>query len=206
MPRTAARVAADGGLRIVTLGSSSTAGVGASSPDMNYPHLLGGELTQRLPGIAIEVINHGVNGQLAADMVERLYRDAIALDADLVIWQTGTNDALSRVDLDSFREQLERGAQWLGEAGIDLVLVDPQFFPGVRNQASYERYVTVMQEVADNHGVLLFPRYAIMRHWAISQPAEAVLSEDRFHMNDRGYVCMAESLASTILKAIAPPR
>lgn len=205
MPRSARRLAQDNSLRVVTLGSSSTAGYGASSPDRTYPHLLQERLSRLLPSTTIEVINRGINGQLSADMVERLNRDAIELDADLVIWQTGTNDALSRVDLDEFGEQLERGVQWLAEAGIDLILVDPQFYPGVRHLTNYERYIAVMQDVADRHAALLFPRYAIMRHWALDTPSPALLAADGFHMNDAGYACLANLLADTIVRALTAP-
>jgi len=204
LPRTASRLAGGETLRIVTLGSSSTAGAGASSPDHAYPCRLETLLRDRRPGSPIEVINSGINGQLTADMVERLYRDAIEAEADLVIWQTGTNDALSRVDLDDFREQLERGADWLAQAGIDLILVDPQYFPGVRNPAAYERYVEVMAEVGAAHGVTVFPRYAIMRQWAANRSGPAVLADDHFHMNDQGYGCIAELLSETILRLSHP--
>lgn len=188
-------------MRIVTLGSSSTAGFGASSPDKTYPEQLAEMLQARLPDVAVEVINSGINGQLAAEMADRLYRDAIALEADLVIWQTGTNDALSRVDLDEFRDHLERGAEWLAEAGIDLIFIDPQYYPNARNQKAYERFVEVMAEVAATRGIALFPRYAIMRHWAFTRPEPAVLAGDRFHMNDLGYTCLADLLSGAILRA-----
>lgn len=204
LPRTAARLAAGEPLRIVTLGSSSTAGFGASSPDKGYPEQLETLLQAHLPGVPLDVVNSGINGQLAAEMIERLYRDAIDTKADLVIWQTGTNDALSRVDLDEFRRHLDRGAEWLAQAGIDLILVDPQYFPGVHNPSVYESYVRVMAEVGTAYGVTVFPRYAIMRHWADSPSAPMLLAGDHFHLNDLGYRCLAESLSDTILRASQP--
>src|SRR5579862_2611084 len=53
-------------ITIAALGSSSTAGAGASSPQASYPAQLEAELRKRFPGIAITVVNRGVNGEEAA--------------------------------------------------------------------------------------------------------------------------------------------
>jgi len=50
-------------LTIVAIGSSSTAGAGASSPAATYPSRLAVELRARLPGREITVLNRGVNGE-----------------------------------------------------------------------------------------------------------------------------------------------
>src|SRR5262245_37598081 len=44
-------------LKIVAIGSSSTFGTGASSPDKSYPARLEAELKAKLPGLPITVIN-----------------------------------------------------------------------------------------------------------------------------------------------------
>ncbi|WP_162136938.1 SGNH/GDSL hydrolase family protein [Magnetospirillum molischianum] len=202
LPHVAAKLAGGGPVRVVTLGSSSTAGFGASSADHSYPTRLGELLAQAFRNDQIEVINSGINGQNAEEMVARLYHDAIEEGADLVIWQTGTNDAVSRIDPEKFRDHLERGIAWLAEAGIDLILMDPQFYPGLRSQPVYERYVEVMRETAARHDVPLFPRYELMRHWASLSPPPAFLSDDRFHLNDDGYACIAELVAAMIIHAV----
>ena len=50
LPRTAQRIAARQPLKIVAIGSSSTYGEGASSPEWSYPNRLRLELTERFPG------------------------------------------------------------------------------------------------------------------------------------------------------------
>src|SRR5438067_1908112 len=44
-------------LKIVAIGSSSTFGTGASSPDKSYPSRLEAELKARLPGVPVTVLN-----------------------------------------------------------------------------------------------------------------------------------------------------
>ena len=60
--RTARRLAGGEPLTVVAVGSSSTAGAGASSPDASYPSRLAVELKQRFPLQDITVLNRGVNG------------------------------------------------------------------------------------------------------------------------------------------------
>ena len=81
-------------ITIVAIGSSSTAGAGASSPAANYPSRLQAELRQRFPGHAITVINRGVNGEEVADMLKRFDQAVIAAKPDLVLWQLGTNSVI----------------------------------------------------------------------------------------------------------------
>src|ERR1700719_3738121 len=59
--RTARRLASGEPLTIVAIGSSSTAGAGASSPDASYPNRLAVELKQRFPLQDITLVNPGRN-------------------------------------------------------------------------------------------------------------------------------------------------
>ena len=92
--RTARRLAAGTSVKIVAIGSSSTAGAGASSPAASYPSRLAAELRGGCRATTITVINRGVNGEEAADMLARFERDVIAEKPDLVLWQVGTNSVL----------------------------------------------------------------------------------------------------------------
>src|SRR5687767_10734974 len=91
LPRTERRLAAGLPLTIVAIGSSSTAGAGASSPAMSYPSRLEVELRQQFPRQEIRVINQGANGEDAREMLARWDESVVANNPDLVIWQVGTN-------------------------------------------------------------------------------------------------------------------
>ena len=69
--RTASRLASGKLIIIVALGSSSTAGAGASSAATTYPSRLMVELAQRFPTQPITVLNRGVAGERAIDMLAR---------------------------------------------------------------------------------------------------------------------------------------
>jgi hypothetical protein len=69
--RTARRLASRKLIMIVALGSSSTAGAGASSVETTYPSRLMVELAQRFPTQPIMVLNRGISGERAVDMLAR---------------------------------------------------------------------------------------------------------------------------------------
>src|SRR5690349_4818256 len=67
--RTAERLRAHQPVTIVAIGSSSTAGAGASNPAASYPSRLEAELRLRFPDEKITVLNRGVNGEVGTDMI-----------------------------------------------------------------------------------------------------------------------------------------
>ena len=87
----ARRLASGEPVTIVAFGSSSTAGAGASSPAATYPSRLEADLKTRFPGRTIKVLNRGVGGEDASEMLARMDRDVAPERPDLVLWQVGTN-------------------------------------------------------------------------------------------------------------------
>ena len=187
-------------VEIVALGSSSTAGSGASSPQASYPARLQAELLRRFPGRDIEVHNYGVGGQLARDMLERIEANVLPMKPSLVIWQTGVNDAVQDVGVELFRETLNRGIKLLKAEGVDVILVDMQFYPKSERVAGYLDYLRAMRTVADTHAIGYFPRHAIMKHMVRSgqHSPEQLLAPDNFHLNDLSYGCLADLMADGI--------
>ena len=131
LPNTARAIRSGKPLVIVAIGSSSTEGVGASDPAHTYPALLAEELRHRWPQLAVNVINKGVGGELASQMLARFERDVLPYHPQLVIWQTGSNQALKSENIEGYAETLREGISRLKAAKADVVLMDPQFAPRV---------------------------------------------------------------------------
>ena len=91
LPNTARAIRRGEALVIVAIGSSSTQGVGASDQAHTYPALLAEELRRRWPRLAVTVVNKGVGGETAEQMLARFTRDVLPYRPQLVIWQTGSN-------------------------------------------------------------------------------------------------------------------
>jgi lysophospholipase L1-like esterase len=77
--------------RILAIGSSSTAGVGASSPARTYVARLETDLEDAIKGTDFEVVGHGSSGEIAQGAADRMKREVEDVKPDLVIWQVGTN-------------------------------------------------------------------------------------------------------------------
>jgi acyl-CoA thioesterase-1 len=207
LSRTTQRLAAGLPITIVAVGSSSTAGVGASSPARTYPNQLAADLTKLFPDHPIEVLNRGVNGDETSDMLARFDHDVFAEKPDLVLWQVGTNSVLRDRDLGMASVAIHEGLVRLKASGADVVLIDPQFAPKVIAKAEIKGMNRLLAALAKQDNVNLFHRFAIMQNWheAAGIPFETFVTPDDVHMNDWGYGCVAKILAGAIADAASRP-
>jgi acyl-CoA thioesterase-1 len=206
LSRVAERIALAGPLTIVALGSSSTAGFGASSTATSYPSRLEVALKAKYPGIQITVLNRGVNGDEIRDMLARLDRSVIAEKPDLVLWQFGTN-AVLHDQLTGDAALIADGLERLRATGADVVLIDPQFAPKVIAEPDAAPVVQMIYAAAEQGHVALFDRFAVMRYWHDRRHMafEEFLDPDSLHMNDWSYNCMATLLADAIAASTRAP-
>ena len=205
LPRTARQISANAPLKIVAIGSSSTAGAGASSPAASYPSRLAVELKERYPSVAINVINHGANGEDATEMMARFEKNVIGEKPDLVLWQVGTNALLLDRSLDEAGTLITEGLDRLKRDGVDVVLIDSQYAPKVLEKPHLDRLRKIMAGIAKRANVPTFQRFEVMRHWRekAGMAFNAFLSPDELHMNDWSYACVAKLLAGSIGEAAA---
>ena len=210
LPHLQADLEARRTIRVLAIGSSSTVGLGASSPAFNYPAQLEQILEQTFKGLDVVIINRGVSGEIASATADRL-KTVVGLEKpDLVLWQVGTNDALMRVPIEEFKATLVDTVRWLKEREIDTVLVGLQYTLKVSKDEHYKGIRMALRDVATQEGVLLVRRYEAMEF--IEKAKEGVLvSPDELHLNDLGYRCMAEHIAramvvSAFIKGKGRPR
>jgi len=188
-------------LRILAIGSSSTEGIGASGKDKTYPARLGTLLREGLSGRPIEMVNAGIGGETAPQTLSRLKAALTDAHYDLVIWQVGTNDAVTGGDLGTFRQLVADGIAATRQTRTRLVILDPQFYPGIKETARYRSYVDAISDVAKVQAVPVLSRYQAMLGWYQQDEAGfmAALAGDRFHMSDAGYACLAQDIARSLL-------
>jgi lysophospholipase L1-like esterase len=194
-------------LTIVAIGSSSTAGAGATSPAATYPSRLAVELQARFPAQEITVLNRGVNGEETNNMMARFAADVLPAHPQLVLWQLGTNSVLRDHPLNPHAVQLHDGIEQLKAAGADVVLIDPQFVPAVLAKSETPGMVDQIALTAKEENVDLFHRFAVMRNWHDVQhlPFDTFVSPDHLHMNDWSYACLAKLLGGAIAEAATRP-
>jgi lysophospholipase L1-like esterase len=192
-----------GNLRIVAFGSSTTEGVGASAPENTYPARLELELKTALPAVAITVINHGQGGEEAEDFQRRL-PDTIAVHPEIVIFQTGTNDAIRSVPLARFEELTRAALGIFNAAGIDVVLMDLQYSRAVIEAPDYMDFIELLHVLGAEYRLPVIHRFDLMQQWLKDglMTATEMVTEDDLHMGDKGYAELARAAAKTILESI----
>ncbi len=192
---------------IVALGSSSTRGTMASDPGHSYPAVLQATLSRALPHWHIAVLNRGIGGQDAPEELARLQADVIAVRPQVVIWQVGANGALHNANPALFRRLVADGVDRLHDAGIDVILMDNQHSPRIDAAPEHRVLDQALAQVAAATGASLFPRSELMREWGKEgAPPLEFVAADGLHQNDRGYVCVARSVAEEIVSALADAR
>jgi lysophospholipase L1-like esterase len=205
--RTAARLEQGKPVTIVALGSSSTFGVGASSSAAAYPARLEALLKQRFPDASIKVLNRGINGEDAPEMLARFNRDVVEQKPDLVLWQVGTNAVLHNPGIAGQGSLIRQGIERAKATGADVVLIDPQYAPAVIARPQARRMVELIRAEANEEGAGLLRRFALMRSWYEVRHLSFAdfVSPDGLHMNDWGYDCIARQIAGAIDAAVAKP-
>lgn len=151
------------------------------------------------------MINAGVGGQLARHMLARIDHDVLKHKPQLVMWQTGVNDAVRGVPLERFKTELRDGIARMRKAGADVALIDQQFYPRFKKVKNGALYLEAVREIGDEVGVPVVQRYRIMEHLIESAqftPA-TMLAADQFHLNDSSYGCLGRLLAQSLRSATA---
>jgi hypothetical protein len=204
LPHLSERLSAGNPVKIVAIGGASTTGAAAGSPDLAYPHRLQEILDRWYPNVPISVVNKGVPRQTAQQMLERFPSDVIAEDPVLVIWETGTTDAVRGVEIDDFAAALQNGIEQLKARSIDIVLIDMQFSRSTVTVIDFERYLNTLHQVGDVAEVYVFPRFAMMRYWSEQNVFnfDGVAKEERASLAASVYQCIAGKLAEAIRLAL----
>jgi acyl-CoA thioesterase I len=204
LPHLAERLRAKQPVKIVAIGGASTTGLAAGSSELAYPHRLQETLTRWYPSSPITVVNRGVPRQTAQQMLDRFPADVIAEDPVLVIWETGTTDAVRGVGVDDFAAALQTGIDELKARGIDIMLVDMQFSHSTATVIDFVRYLEALHRVGDVNDVNVFPRYEMMRYWSEQNMFnfDGVAKDQRASLAAKVYECIAVKLAEAIRLAL----
>lgn len=212
LPHLAQALQGKAPIRIVAIGSSSTAGREDVVP---YPPRLEMYLRAHYGnGIStIDVLNRGKGGEEADAELLRFDTDIFAEKPSLVIWQVGTNAVFHKkdkpYDLDDVAANIATGLQRLGGQPMDVVLMDPQYVTAMLRDdraEDSERMVSLISAAAAKANVNLFRRWALMRHWHVQDnigfdrmvdPTDP----DQLHQSDWSTQRMAQALRDAMTKA-----
>jgi hypothetical protein len=200
LPQFAAALARKS-VSVLAIGSGTTVGEVNGSPGASFPYRMIDALRAARPDVSFELTVRGGRNMTADAMLDLLKNELAQRHFSLVLWQTGTVEAVRGLRLDGMREALQEGIQQIQETGGDVVLVDSQFSRFLRANADLDPYEDVLQQVATLPGVVLFRRFDLMRGWA----GEGRIDLERVHKPDREKTvallntCLGDTLAAFVL-------
>ena len=186
-------------LDILVIGSRSSTIV--SSDSSAYPARLQAALKEKLPQTTVNLSVEIQAKKTAEEMAGSLAKLAEAKRPTLVIWQTGTVDAMRSVDPDDFRGAVDEGVVALQNAGADVILMNPQYSPRTETMISLPPYLDNMRAVAQQHDVPLFDRFAIMHQWNDQGDFDLFSAVHGIDLAMRVHDCLGRALSKFVIDA-----
>jgi acyl-CoA thioesterase I len=197
------------GDRIVCIGDSITAGGG-------YLRDIDAALAQQFPELKIPpVVNKGIGGQKAENLVGRFQRDVVDLKPAYVTISIGINDVWHRLKapheekvLAAYKTNVAKMVDQAQQAGIKVILLTPTVIQEDVNAEGNKRLVMYVEaekqiaaekkcQVVDLHGMF---RTALAQK-PKQNPATNWLTADGVHMKPLGDAIMAAG----VLRALGVP-
>jgi acyl-CoA thioesterase I len=195
-------------IKIVAIGSSSTAGEGDIVP---FPLRLELALRKRYPGRMIDVVNRGIGGQEAPEEFSRFESDVLTEAPTLAIWQVGTNAIFHRdlYDPPSVAGIIATGVSLMKSLpATDVILMDLQYAPALLGPKEHDTrtMVSLISAVAKSEEVNLFRRFALMERWlADGVPLADMIDPtdpSNLHMSEWATGCVTSALGGAIGQAV----
>lgn len=202
LPHTAAAIKA-GKLSILVLGSRSSS-LGSDSKQA-YPGQLQVALEQLLPKVETSVIADVQPRKTAEDIEAGIGALIIERKPSLLIWQTGTVDAMRGIDVDDFRNAVDAGLQAVLKGGSDVILLNLQYSPRTQTMIDGSAYRDTMRVASQQYAVPLFDRYEIMRHWHETGVFDLFSPTRGSDLARRVHECLGRALAAFVIDRAAPP-
>lgn len=158
-------------------------------------------LEDTFKGLEVTVVHRGVSGELARDAGERIKMEVALLSPDLVLWQVGTADALSRLPADEFEASVAETLVWLRGHGVDVALIGLHYIKALTKDVHYQAIRSSLKRLAEAHGIMRIGRYeageTITR---LRSEQGKPLSSTR--LTEAAYECSAEFLSRAIASGL----
>ncbi len=203
LPSVAAAIAAKH-LEILVLGAGSSLLPGTSGAHEAYPARLQRALAEQLPGVEVNVATDVKSKRTAAEMVKALPAALASAKPQLVVWQTGTADAIQAVDPDQFSQALDGGINIARKAGADIIFINQQYSPRTESMIALSTYAEDMRWVAVQQEVPLFDRFSVMKLWSELGTFDLYAATKKLDTAERVHDCIGRLLADLIIEANKP--
>ena len=181
---------------IFAIGDSLTRGAGVDPTDA-YPAKL--ERRLHADGYRYELINDGINGHSSAGSLTRVIR-SLAQEPDIVILETGINDALQCADPELIKANIARSVFLLGDQGTVIVLAGMRTSQecGTDYSTAFEQ---IYETIAKESGAILVPN---LMEGVVG--VAGLTQEDGLHPTAAGYDVIVDTIYPYVVEAIEKRR
>jgi len=193
---------------IVAIGDSITQGGG-------YLRDIDAVLAQQYPDLKIpKVINVGISGQKAEDLVKRFDKDVVERKPAFVTLSIGINDVWHRLNdphdekvLAAYRDNVAKMVDAAQAAGIKVILLAPTIIsedPAAEGNKRLLMYIAAEKQIAADKKCQFVDLHAMFLDALKHKPADEKgnwITSDGVHMNPRGDAAMAIG----VLRALGVP-
>ncbi|WP_197440465.1 SGNH/GDSL hydrolase family protein [Polystyrenella longa] len=187
-------------VRVICLGDSVTGVYYHTGGRRAYSALVEIGLQRAFPETEIEVINAGISGHTTADGLNRLERDVLSKNPDLVTIKFSLND-MTRIPMANFESNLMSMIKQIQATGSAVVLCTPNSVIDStgRPTKKLETYVAKIREVAKRENLPLADCYAAYEEKREQDEwAWTMMMSDDIHPNMGGHKLIAETIVNRI--------
>jgi hypothetical protein len=188
-------------LDVVVIGSASSELAGPSGSNIAYPTRLETALAKLLPGVAVKVRTFARPRETAEEMENKLSKIVAEAKPALVVWQTGTADAIRGVDPDDFRIALDDGIDTIQHAGADIAFMNMQYSPRTEAMLAVGAYADAMRIIALQREAILFDRFGIMKRWSEAGTFDLYAATRKTDVAEQVHDCLGRLLANVVVDA-----
>jgi hypothetical protein len=199
LPRVGLSVKRDRKLEILVLSAAPRLS-GEASSLKSYPYYLENELRERLKGTDVHVFAQAEPRKTILEVAKDLPRLLTERQPILVIWQTGTVEAMRGIDPDGYGRALDSGVAALQNGGADVVLINQQFSPRTDFMFDGGPYTENMRWVSQARDIPLFNRYEVMKYWGETGAFDlTALKNDGTY--EKVHTCIGRLIADLVMRA-----
>jgi hypothetical protein len=188
-------------LDVVVIGSASSELAGPSGSNIAYPTRFEVALHKLLPGVTVKVTTYARPRETAEEMENKLSRIVAEAKPALVVWQTGTADAIRGVDPDDFRLALDDGIDTIQAAGADTVFINMQYSPRTEAMLAVGAYADAMRIIALQREAILFDRFGIMKRWNEAGVINLYAATRKTDVAEHVHDCLGRLLDNVVVEA-----
>lgn len=190
------------GDQIIAMGDSITQGGG-------YLKMTDRVLAEQYPELKLpKIINAGISGHKAENMVARFEKDVVAKKPKIVTISVGINDVWHRLKaphddkvLETYKENVTKMVEMAQKAGAKVIIIAPTvIMEDVSNEGNARllKYIEAEREIAKAKNCVFIDLHQMCRDVLAKKPAELapdkkgnILTGDGVHMRDPGNAVMA---------------